>query len=143
MAPAKKRSRAQHSTPWVEYFRPYGIPPSWLHEALQNAAMEAGWTPPSKAERRAAGQKSGRKRKGRAELRRDFVKAAFEGLKPSYRVNPYADASIDALIEAYRQLATDGGHYPEILKSAPFKAKRETLKKDLKMLGIKSKRRKH
>jgi hypothetical protein len=158
MAPPKTRSRAKEPrTELRDLFRRYAIPPSPLHEAVQEAALRAGWTPPSQAEKRAAGKKSGVKRKGRAEIRRYFVKVAFERLKPvAYQMQPYSDDSIDALEVEYRQLLAESlaEAKPEasaerraedlrrLMSAAPFKADRETLIKDMKQLGIRSRRRK-
>jgi hypothetical protein len=66
----ERNAAANTSTPiepLSEYFRGYGIPPSWLHEALQRAAMQAGWIPPSygeeqRSKKREAGKRSGRRR---------------------------------------------------------------------------------
>jgi hypothetical protein len=122
--------------------------------------MEAGWIPPwdnslekakskiagKKAKSKVAGKKSGSLRKGRADVRLLFVKAAFESLKPAFRKQPFADQSLDALMEQYRLEITH--HNPTdrvkeaklLMSAAPFKADRDTLKKDLLRLGIRSKR---
>jgi hypothetical protein len=96
-----------------------------------------------KSKNQIAGRSSGMARAGRADIRRVFVKAAFEQLKPAHRFQPYSDDSIDALGRKYRELLGEGGVDPDFLISkAPFfRAKRETLIKDLKTLGIRSKRR--
>jgi hypothetical protein len=109
--------------------------------------MQAGWVPPwdqkqLQGQKSAAGTKSGQARKQRANLRRYYVKVAFERLKPTNRRQPYSDQSIDALKHEYRSLFAEDGQDPDLLMSAaPFKADRETLIKDLKMLGIRSKAR--
>jgi hypothetical protein len=76
MAQTKTRSRAKVrvSAVLLDLFRPYGIPPSPLHAALQKAAMQAGWLPPSygqqsQAQKRAAGKKSGLTRASLAQMR--------------------------------------------------------------------------
>jgi hypothetical protein len=157
MAPPKTRSRAkQPSTVLHELFRPYAIPPSTLHEALQQAAIQAGWTPPSQAEKRAAGKKSGLKRRGRADIRRHFVEVAFRRLKPANQMQPYSDHSVDALKMEYRKLLAESLAEAEpeasvesrseglrqLMSASPFKADRETLIKDMKRLGIRSRRQK-
>jgi hypothetical protein len=118
--------------------------------------MQAGWTPPSDAEKSAAGKKSGVKRKARDEIRRHFVKVAFGRLKPAYKSQPFSDHSIDALEVKYREFLTESlaeadpagsaeSHAEglrRLMSAAPFKADRETLIKDMKQLGIRSRRRK-
>jgi hypothetical protein len=136
------------STPLVELFEWYAFPPSPLHETIQLAAKQAGWIPPWDREERqtqtkTAGQKSGSMRAGRAEIRRYFVKVAFERLKPANQMQPYSDHSLDALEVEYRRLLAEDGLVPdELMSRAPFKADRETLIKDLKQLGIRSQLRK-
>ena len=131
------------STFWVELFRPYR--PSPLSDALQNAAMQAGWVPPwdreeQQNEKVTSGKQSGFIRAGRAEIRRYFVKVAFGRLKPANQIQPYSDYSLDALEVEYRRLLAEDGHDPDqLMSAAPFKADRETLTKDLKRLGIRSK----
>jgi hypothetical protein len=157
MAPPNTQSRAkQPSTALRDLFRPYAIPPSTLHEAVQEAAMQVGWTPPSQAKKSAAGKKSGVKRKARAEIRRYFVKVAFGRLKPAYQMQPFSDHSIDALEVEYRKLLAESLAEAEpaasaesraeglrrLRSAAPFKADRETLIKDMKRIGIRSRRRK-
>src|SRR5205807_239808 len=108
MAPPKTPSGAkQPSAALRDLFQPYAIPPSPLHKAFQEAAMQAGWTLPSHAEKSAAGKKSGVKRKGRAEIRRYFVKVAFGRLKPAYQMQPFSDHSINALGTEYRKLLAE------------------------------------
>lgn len=144
-----KRRNAGASAPWVDYFRPHGIPPSPLHEALQNAAMQAGWIPPWDREQEqdqkvAAGKRSGYLRAFGVQTRRFVVKAAFERLKSPYRVQPFSNDSIIALELEYRRILVEdvGDDDAELLMSqAPYKANRETLIKDLKALGIRSRRR--
>jgi hypothetical protein len=160
-ARASKRGNPNRTAPTelLDLFLPFGIPPSPLHEVVQNAAIEAGWIPPwdnsvAKAKtqvtaNQAAGKKSGQMRTGRANLRLIFVKAAYDSMKPSFRLEPFADDSLDELMKKYRFEITqtnDPIEQPKIAKklmsAAPFKADRDTLKKDLLRLGIRSKRRK-
>jgi hypothetical protein len=151
MAPPKSRSRAktQASTPLVEYFRPYGIPPSWVHEALQEAAMQAGWIPPldvkvQRDKKKEAGKRSGRTRAGRAQMRLSFLNLARARLTPEQRLSPYSEASINALKAEYRTLltASDPGIFVSTMLSVLSeidleflkRASLETLKKDLKAI---------
>ena len=48
MGKAKSRSGASTGSAKAlsDLFRPYAIPPSRLHEAIQQAAEQAGWLPP-------------------------------------------------------------------------------------------------
>jgi len=126
-----------------DLFQRFAIPPSPLHEAIQKWARKQGWTAPwDEQQREKAGKRSGVMRKGRAEVRRHFVKTAFERLKPPYRMQPFSDQSIDALTIAYRNVLAEDGFDPDALMvAAPFKASRETLINDLKALGIRSKLR--
>jgi hypothetical protein len=136
------------NTGLVALFRPYAFPPTRLHAAIQAAAREAGWVPPwaiaaRKSKTQMAGKNSGAARARRADIRRHFVKVAFDQLKPFNRGQPYSDDSIDALRRQYRELLAEDGKDPDLLMSAsPFKASRETLINDMKKLGIRSKRRK-
>jgi hypothetical protein len=140
----------------VDLFRPYGIPPTPLHEAVQKAATKAGWTAPWDREeqevataaqtlkKRTAGKKSGQMRALRAELRLHFVKEAFRRLKPTHQKEPFSEHSIDALQVKYREVIAESddpavSHDADLLMSAaPFKADRDTLKNDLILLGIRS-----
>ena len=90
----------------------YGIPPSPLHLAVQEAARQEGWTPPwdreeQHSKKKMAGKKSGLMRAGRAEIRRSVIQIARARLKLFYE--PYAKASIDALHKEYRNLLGEGG----------------------------------
>lgn len=138
----------------MDFFRPFGIPPTPIHEAVQNAALAAGWIPPwvssaAKAKTQSAGKKSGQMRKGRADLRRKFVKAAYDSMKLASRLQPYADTSLDELEEKYL-FAVTGTNDPteqariakSLMAAAPFKADRERLRKDLIAMGIRSGTRK-
>jgi hypothetical protein len=96
--------------------------------------------------------------------RRDIVKVVHARLKPTYRYQPYSDASIDAFIEEYDNYLAEcckgdrlieGGdgfasHLPGLIfnlhpthQQALKKVGRETLIKDMKAIGIRSKRVKH
>jgi hypothetical protein len=137
------------STLWVELFRPYR--PSSLSDALQNAAMQAGWIPPwdreeQRSKKSEAGKRSGRSRAGLAQIRDSLINLARAQLTPEQRRSPYSEASIDALEEKYRNLLTKDVSDPDIVISVILsvlseadrkslkKASRETLKKDLKAI---------
>jgi len=134
------------SKPLNDLFRWYAIPPSLLHWAVQEAAKQEGWTPPwdreeQQSKKKTAGKKSGLVRAGHAAIRRHFVRVAFDRLPLINRIEPFSAHSIRALEAAYRSLVTDeNGGDPGLLKSAPFKAGRETLIKDLKLLDIHNRR---
>jgi hypothetical protein len=100
------------STTLEDLFRPYGIPPSPLHEVVQEAARRAGWTPPwdceeQRRQKKLAGEQSGIRRAGLAQIRQSVVKVARMRLKSKHQ--PYSDASVAALIEEFRRLVADGG----------------------------------
>ena len=106
------RRTASVSTTLEDLFRPYGIPPSPLHEVVQEAARRAGWTPPwdreeKQRQKKLAGKQSGVRRAGLTQIRRSVVKVARTRLK-SKRA-PYSNASVDALDEEFRRLVADGG----------------------------------
>jgi hypothetical protein len=122
----------------------------------------------STSKKRMAGKSSGVRRAKLAKLRQSFVLAAFERLKPKYQMQPFSEEAIDALEKEFRRdLPVDeyGDVVPEsrppsdklmdlldddvstLLEEKPgsaslYDASRETLKKDLKALGIRSKLRK-
>ena len=127
----------------------------------------------STSKKRAAGQRSGVKRAQLAEIRRFFVLAAFERLKPHHQIQPYSKHSLDALEKEFRKptvvpapkdlpleeletVVIRRSHSPSnnlmasldaVVKelcngrsdlSSIRKASRETLRADLKRLGIRS-----
>jgi hypothetical protein len=135
----------------VDLFRWYAIPPSPIHEAVQEAARQAGWTPPwdkeeQIAKKKAAGKKSGTSRVGLTQMRRSLLTAARTRLKPQHRKNPYANESIDALIDEYEKLFSKEIDSFDLLTSIMLKVlsepdrctlsqvSRETIWKDLKEL---------
>ena len=149
MTPKKTRAAID----LVDLFQPYGIFPTPLHEAVQEAAAEAGWIAPwdlyaGKLKKKTAGKKSGLARAGRAKLRLLFVKEAYDRLKPASRMEPFSEHSMDALQAKYREVIAESGDPAApfdadlLMSAAPFKADRDTLKKDLILLGIRSKLRK-
>ena len=100
------------STTLKDLFRPYGIPPSPLHEVVQEAARQAGWIPPwdreqQQRQKKSAGKQSGLSRAGLASIRQSIVKIARTRLTSKYE--PYSNASVDALEEEYHALLGDGG----------------------------------
>ena len=140
---------------FAEYFQWHGILPTPLHEALQKAAKQEGWIPPwdreeetasEQLKKRTAGKRSGLARARRASLRLLFVKEAFGRLKPSHRMQPFSEDSMDALQAKYREVIAESDDPTApydadlLMSAAPFKADRDTLKKDLILLGIRSKR---
>jgi hypothetical protein len=144
---------------FAEFFQWHAILPTPLHEALQEAARQEGWTAPwdredQEVQKKAAGKKSGAIRGGLAGLRRSLVEDARARLKPAYRAHPYSTQSIDDLHREYRYLLTEGSYdvgslgslkllaLSEADRQTLIKVKRETLIKDLKVLGIHSKRQK-
>lgn len=150
------RERKKPVDPLVELFQWYVIPPTDLHEFIQEAAKQAGWIPPwdledQKIQKRRAGKKSGAMRGGLAGIRRSLVTQAHWRLKPTYRAHPSSNDSIDALHKEYRQLLVPGtknlgvlvpiilGVLSENDREVLRKAKRGTLIADLKVLGIRSK----
>jgi hypothetical protein len=144
---------------FAEFFRWHAILPTPLHEALQEAARQEGWVSPwdredQEVKKREAGKRSAAVRAGLAGLRRSLVSEAHARQKPAYRFHPSSIYSIDDLHEKYLQLLAPetknlGLLVPLMLAALSendlktlSKVKRETLIKDLKLLGIKSSRRK-
>jgi hypothetical protein len=139
------------SNPFNDLFRYYAIPPSRLHEAMQEAARQEGWVPPwdrkeQKSKNKLAGRKSGLSRAGRAEMRRSFLNLARMQLNHEHRRAPYSNAAIAALEEKYRNLLAKELDDPNVLISSMLsvlsKADRKALKnassdtliKDLKII---------
>jgi hypothetical protein len=168
MPPPKTGSPAkiQLNTTLRDLFRWHAIQPSPFHQAVQDAARQEGWTPPwdreeQRAKKKVAGKISGIKRGLRTEWRRTIIGEAYSRLKPRHRVNPYAEESVNALIGEYRNLVEEGckgnllapraddfiSFLPELLSALSQKDQqglqnvgREALLKDMKALGIRSKR---
>jgi hypothetical protein len=86
-------------------------------------------------QRKAAGKKSGIARAGGATKRRLFVKRAFGELTSLRQMQPNSANSMDDLEASYGRLLIKDGFDPE---RPPFKVSRETLRSDLKRLGIRS-----
>jgi hypothetical protein len=157
--PDQSRMPVQPSTALRELFRWYAVPPSPLHDAVQTAARREGWVPPWDREdqltkKKVAGKKSAVSRAGRTSIRRSLVWAARERLAPQYWVNPYSDDAIDMLKSEFRKLLHEDVNNSDIVVSAMLavlsdadraalnKTARETLIKDVKALGFRSKRNK-
>lgn len=129
MAPSKTRSRTKipPSTAYREFFRWYGIPPTPLHDALQIAARREGWVPPWEYEeqtskRKEAGKTSGRRRQGRAGIRRSLVMLARTRMSAAHRRTPYSNAAFAALRAQYDYLLTQSADDPNAILSAILSA---------------------
>ena len=122
----------------------------------------------STSKKRMAGKSSGITRAKFAKLRQHSVLSAFERLKPKYQLQPFSEEALDALEEEFRRERQDEDGVAKPGKSvlppeqsdrlfkeaiyillegkhgtrSVFSASRETLIKDLKALGIRSKLRK-
>ena len=167
------------STTPKDLFQQHAIPPSPLHEAVQKLARQEGWIPPwdregqheeQQSQKKAAGEKSGVIRERRTKLRRHIVGAAYWGLKPAYRNQPYSTTSIEVLREEYLKilhyepnnslavmctlqnripdpvfrfcilLLITMSNLPKNDQQMLEKIGKETLIKDLKAIGVRSKR---
>jgi hypothetical protein len=89
-------------------------------------------------QRRAAGKKSAVARAARAAKRLPFVKRAWKELTPLDQMNPNSAVSMRLLKEAYTSQLIKAGFDLEALVGPPFKVRDETLRSDLKRLGIRS-----
>jgi hypothetical protein len=103
-----------------------------------------------RSQRRSAGKKSGSVRAGRAQIRHLVVKAAFARLRRPYQVQPYSDEAIDALQAECTKMPSielNGDDFDSLVsllldgQKITIDVPRETLKKDMKQLGIRSNRR--
>jgi hypothetical protein len=129
MPRSKNRPRAvtpQRSS-WVDYFRWDGIPPTRLHEALQDGARQAGWTAPwelkdQKPQKKKAGKRSGISRGGRMEIRRSLVYNALRQLNPKHQTKPYSNTSLEALRRKYDHLLTRNADDPDPILSGILSA---------------------
>jgi hypothetical protein len=143
-------------SPLAELFRPYAIPPT---PAVQEAARQEGWVPPwdrefPEIQKKEAGKRSGAMRAGLAGIRRSLVREAHALLGPTYRLHPFSIYSIEALRNEYLRLLDPTAKNLGVVTSCMLaalsdndrqvlrKVKRETLIKDLKVLGIRSKPKK-
>ena len=94
-----------------------------------------------KQQRRAAGKKSAVARANGAAKRHLIVKRAFRQLTSGQQLNPFSANTIDALKKAYDRELVKAGFDPKMLTGLPFKVRDETLKSDVKKLGIRTWRR--
>jgi hypothetical protein len=95
---------------FAELLRPYGIPPTLLHEVLCEAAQRAGWTRPSlKARRRqkAAARARTRQREEDLALRRILVAYWFKRLRPRLQAKPGSTGTAQAIIGRLDALKLD------------------------------------
>src|SRR5689334_21449029 len=97
----------------VPFFR-YAVPATQFQLAFQEAAKRAGWLPAwdridARAQKSSAGINSGVSRAEKQELRRQIVKRAYERLKPTPRLQPYSNQSVDALVQEYKRLLAENG----------------------------------
>jgi hypothetical protein len=151
MLPSKTPSRTKQPATALRDLFEHVIPPSPLHQAIQDAAREAGWSPPwelpdQTASRKKAGKSSGASRKGRKEIRRSLLTLARMQLSPEHRRTPYSDAAFEALRTQYEHLLSKGSDDPDPLISGILsalsatdrkwlkKASDDTLKKDLQAI---------
>ena len=151
MPPLKTRSRRkiESSTSLRDLFRDYPIPPSLLHQTVQDAARREGWVPPWEREeqirkKKMAGKSSGRSRRSLAQLRQSLLKLARMRLSPDDRRAPYSKTAIAALRREYNNLLSKNANDPDPLISGMLsalsptehmvlkKASDDTLLKDLK-----------
>jgi hypothetical protein len=152
-------SKPTTATQFAEFFQWHAILPTDLHEALQEAARKEGWVPPwdredQEVQKRQAGKRSAAVRQGFAWMRRSLVREANARQKPAFRHHPSSEYSIDDLHKKYLQLLAPDAKNLGLLVSIMLaqlsendrkklrNVKRETLKKDLRLLGIKSSPRK-
>jgi hypothetical protein len=135
----------------LDLFTCFAIPPTPLHEAIQKAAIEAGWIPPweledQKQQKKKAGDRSGIRRGGRMEIRRSLLSYAFEQLDPRKQSKPYNSTSLEALRSKYDYFLGKNADDPDPILSgilsaltpadrkALKKASEETLLADLKVI---------
>ena len=116
------------------------IPPSPLHQAFQDAARQAGWSPPWERldqthNRKKAGKSSGASRQGRREIRRSLLSLARMRLPPELRRTPYSIAAFEALRKGYDRLVSKGADDPDPVLSGILSALSETDRKWLKKAG--------
>jgi len=161
MPPSKTgpSEKKQGGNPLRDLFEGGGvIPISPLHQIFQEAALQAGWSPPWKQlnltnAKKEAGKRSGENRDGRRHIRRSLVMVARKRLKPDLRRTPYSNDALEALRVEYKLLLNKGADDPDPIISGIHlalsdtdrkllkKASDDTLKKDLqairRMSGIK------
>jgi hypothetical protein len=92
---------------FAQLLRPYGIPPTPLHEVLHEAAKAAGWTVPTeKAQLRQKVAARGRNIQREHDLahRRVLVAYLFRQLRPGLRAKPSSTGTAQAIIGRLEEL---------------------------------------
>lgn len=95
---------------FAKLLRPYGIPPTPLHEVLHEAAKRAGWRPPSaKAQNRQRAAARGRtvQREQNLALRRWLVAYAFKQLRPGLKQKLSSTGTAQAIIGRLEEIGFD------------------------------------
>jgi hypothetical protein len=92
---------------YAELLRPYGIPPTPLHEVLHEAAKRAGWTPPSAktqhGQRAAARGRTIQREQDQAH-RRVLVMHLFKQLPTALQAKPSSRGTVLAIIRQLKKL---------------------------------------
>ena len=134
------KSAASTSPTGLGLFRRYGIPPTRIIQAVQDAARCAGWIAPwdneeqseeQKSKKKEAGKRSGVLRGGLAEIRRSIIALARTRLSLEYRRAPYSKGAIAALRNEYRSLLATDTNDPDVFISAMLSALSKADKKSL------------
>ena len=92
---------------FTELLRPYGIPPTPLHEALRVALERAGWQPPAATvQQRQLAAVHGRtiQRREDVALRRILVSHAYKQLPPHLTKRPGSTGTAQAIIQQLKKL---------------------------------------
>jgi hypothetical protein len=88
-------------------------------------------------------------------MRHLLIRAAHDRLPPRYKVNPFSNQAMDALLKEYRSFFVDGWDDPDSLvpimlsvlsasdRQALSKMERETLRTAMKAIPIRSRRSKN
>jgi hypothetical protein len=108
-------------------FRPYAVPPSLLHEALQEAAKRAGWRPPSaksQAHQSNAARGAVAKRQQSVHFRRVLVAFQFKKLSRNLQSKYQSQGTADAII----------GRLSAMKLGAQLSLSARTVKADLKAM---------
>jgi hypothetical protein len=89
-----------------ELLRPYGIPPTPLHEVLHEAAKRAGWTQAPHRQQTAALGRTIQREQDQA-LRRVLVAHLFKQLPSALRAKPSSKGTANAIIGRLKKLQFD------------------------------------